>query len=177
MPELIIDTSTDLCLLALASAGQILDREIFPHLNLLSKNLLPSIQQLLEKNKIVPSDLSWIAAGIGPGSYTGTRLGATVAKSLAFGLGIKVKPFSSPLAFLPRQGSFAAVIPTRAGMYFVLKGMKGGLIGPEELVSEVSDVEFLVCPSTLSLPEELKAKPRHEPSPNLPQLAKSLDSV
>jgi|SRR5581483_2146196 len=123
MTYLIVDTSTDICIIALVKAGEIDAERIFPHYNQLSKNLLLSIQELMEETQTTLSDLSYIAVGIGPGSYTGTRLGAAVAKSLAFALNIEVKPFSSPLAFLPDQtGSFLFLIPTRAGLIFALKG-------------------------------------------------------
>src|ERR1700733_2224301 len=96
MTYLIIDTSTDICLIALIGDGRIQAERVFAHLNLLSKNLLVSIQELIESSGTPLSALSFIAAGTGPGSYTGTRLGAAVAKSPAFGLGIEVKPFCSP---------------------------------------------------------------------------------
>jgi tRNA threonylcarbamoyl adenosine modification protein YeaZ len=175
MIGLILDTSTDLCLLGLAKEDELFAEEVFPHSNLLSKNLLPSIQQLLEKNHLSPSDLSCIALGIGPGSYTGTRLGAAVAKSLAFGLNILVKPFHSPLAFLPkRTGSFAFLIPTRAGSYFVLKNNSARVVPAEALIPEVQEVDLLVGSS---LPEGLTEKPRFQPLPNLVELSKFLCNV
>jgi tRNA threonylcarbamoyladenosine biosynthesis protein TsaB len=184
MPCLIIDTSTDLCLVALAKEDRIVAQEVFQHSNLLSKNLLTSVQALMQKSGLAPSDLSSIAAGIGPGSYTGTRLGAAVAKTLAFGLNIPVKAFSSPLAFLPeRQGSFAFVIPARSGVYFLLKGSLGpdfaqqessGLIAPEALEEETKSADFFIFPTLQSLPEALKEKPCFEPSHNLPLLCRFL---
>ncbi len=187
MTYLIIDTSTDLCLIALADERRIISEQAFSHFNLLSKNLLPSIQQLLEANNVFPSDLSFIAAGIGPGSYTGTRLGASVAKSLAFGLNIHVKPFHSPLAFLPdSQGTFAFLLPTRAGLYFVLTGASAstqvdqksaGLVPSVELLSAVQAADYLICPPSLTLPEELKEKLQFNASPNLSALTKYLLSV
>jgi tRNA threonylcarbamoyl adenosine modification protein YeaZ len=158
-----------------------------PHLNRLSRELLPSIQSLLKVNGISPSDLSSIAAGIGPGSYTGTRLGCAVAKSLAFGLGIAVKPFHSPLAFLPNQeGSFAFVLPTRAGFYYILKGERSSerallrstaLVPVDALLSETEAADFIICPTSHTLPEELRTKPLFAPTLNLSTLAQSLPFI
>ena len=176
MKYLILDTSSDLCLIALVEGKTLLSQELFPHENLLSKKLLPTIQQTLEKQGWLPSDLEMIAVGNGPGSYTGTRLGVAVAKGLAFGLSIPLKPFSSPLAFLPTaQGKFSFLIPTRAGLFFHLKGVcsadagfqeSAALIQPEALVSEIADADFLVCPEPQSLPDGLKP-PCHPALPNL----------
>lgn len=187
MTSLIIDTSTDLCLIAVANGDKILSEEIFPHNNLLSKKLLPSIQKLLKMNGIRPSELSYIAAGIGPGSYTGTRLGASVAKSLSFGLNINVKPFHSPLAFLPDcQGSFAFLIPTRANLYFILQGIyrsdgileqSAALIPANALSLKTQGTDFLIHFSTHALPLELKEKTAFNASPNLLALSKFLSSA
>lgn len=187
MTCLIIDTSTDLCLIAAARGPDILCEQVFAHGNLLSKNLLPSIQEMLAKANIPLSALTFIAAGIGPGSYTGTRLGASVAKSLAFGLNIPVKPFHSPLAFLPhKEGSFAFLLPTRAGGFFVLKGCKkpsrivqesAGLLSVEQLFFEIHSADFLICPTSLHLPDALHQKPRIEPLPNFSALALFLETV
>lgn len=181
MFSLIIDTSTEECLLGLLGETGLLAEAIFPHKNLLSKNLLPSIQNLLATHGASPQDLSYIAAGIGPGSYTGTRLGCAVAKSLSFGLGIPVKPFLSPLAFLPdREGSFAFVMPTRAGAYYVVKGVQeakkveqhsAGLVEAERLFGEIEGVDFVICQDS---PKGLSTNHLCKPTPNLAVLAQFL---
>lgn len=55
-----------------------------------SKELLPKIDQILKRNKVRPSDLLGIAVYQGPGSYTGLRVGISVANSLAWGLDVPV---------------------------------------------------------------------------------------
>ena len=49
-----------------------------------SQVLLPIISKILEKNKIKLSDLSDIKVKTGHGSYTGIRVGVTVANALGF---------------------------------------------------------------------------------------------
>jgi tRNA threonylcarbamoyl adenosine modification protein YeaZ len=124
MPYLIIDTSSEYCLLGLAHEAELLSQNIFHHENNLSKTLLPCIQSLCPS----PKELTAIAIGIGPGSYTGTRLGAAVAKSLAYGLQIPLIPFCSAWAFIPEGlKEFAFAMPTRSGQFFIVDEEKKGI--------------------------------------------------
>lgn len=123
--QLLLDTSTDLLVLGLfTDTGKLLGMHRSVHENNLSKTLLPGIDSLLKEQGLAVKDLSRIVFGIGPGSYTGTRVGAAVAKSLGFALQISVQGFASPLAFIPKEidGAFSFLIPTRAGPVFVLQG-------------------------------------------------------
>lgn len=45
--------------------------------------LTPNLQQMLQRANVAPTDLSGIAVAIGPGSYTGLRVGLALAKGLA----------------------------------------------------------------------------------------------
>jgi tRNA threonylcarbamoyladenosine biosynthesis protein TsaB len=178
MTELILDTSTDLCIIALVLEGQVQLEHMFAHANQLAQNLLISIQEVMEKSGLPLSALSSIALGIGPGSYTGTRVGAAIAKSLAFGLGIQVRPFYSPLAFLPqREGSFAFLIPTSAGPYFLLKEGSTSLVQKAELEAEAGSVDYLVMSASHALPDCLEGKLCFKAAPNLPRLCKFLREV
>lgn len=51
-----------------------------------SELLLPLIQNLLEYNKLKASDIDLFACSVGPGSFTGVRIGVSTVKGLAFGL-------------------------------------------------------------------------------------------
>lgn len=182
MNSLILDTSTDLCIVALSRDDLIIAQEIYSHVNRLSETLLPAVQSIIEKHCGSPKDLDGIALGIGPGSYTGTRLGAAVAKSLAFGLEIPMKTFASPLAFLPEsEGRFAYVIPARSGQLYVLTGdIKDAEIreysiswlNPEDALP--GSPEILICSTPEKLPETIRSKPCFSPMPNLRLLSRFL---
>ncbi len=100
MSGLILDTSGTQAFLALAEQGICLTQKIIPEARHLSKFLLPSIQSILQDK--TPD---YIAIGIGPGSFTGTRIGAMVCKTLSFAWKIPLISFSSTL--LPDLESIA----------------------------------------------------------------------
>lgn len=81
-----IETSTTLCSVAIANDGELIcNKEInngYTH----TENLHVFINDLLIQEKIRPSQLSAVAVGSGPGSYTGLRIGVSAAKGLAYAL-------------------------------------------------------------------------------------------
>lgn len=52
--------------------------------------ILVMIDKILKKHKIEPKDLSEIQVNVGPGSYTGLRVGLAIANALSFALKIPV---------------------------------------------------------------------------------------
>lgn len=55
-----------------------------------SQVVLPTIEELLTKHRLTAIDLDGITVNEGPGSFTGTRVGAAVANALAYALKIPV---------------------------------------------------------------------------------------
>jgi tRNA threonylcarbamoyladenosine biosynthesis protein TsaB len=95
MKIFIIDTSGESYFIALSEEASYLASHRALHDNHLSKCLVPAIQDLLKSTPF--SELRAIGVGIGPGSFTGLRIGAAVAKSLSFGLSLPLIGFSSLL--------------------------------------------------------------------------------
>lgn len=77
---------------ALKKEGKVMDKmEDFNEYG--SQILLPLIVKLLEKNRVEFRDLSGIEVEDGPGSFTGLRVGASVAQALGFALNIPVNGY------------------------------------------------------------------------------------
>lgn len=58
--------------------------------NKTSQSLVPLIEEAVQANKVKFSDISEIIVAPGPGSFTGLRVGASVANALGFLLGVPV---------------------------------------------------------------------------------------
>jgi tRNA threonylcarbamoyladenosine biosynthesis protein TsaB len=94
-PTLIaIDTSTAWMTVALHNGRLLGERESQADRNH-SMYLIPAMQELMRSLHIVSGELGAIAVGVGPGSYTGVRIGVSVAKTCAWALGIPVIGVSS----------------------------------------------------------------------------------
>jgi tRNA threonylcarbamoyladenosine biosynthesis protein TsaB len=87
MPEqpllLAVDTATRYAGLALYDGESILSESYWRSYNNHSVELMPTLVRMLERQDLQPRDLSAVAVAVGPGSFTGLRIGLSVAKGLA----------------------------------------------------------------------------------------------
>jgi tRNA threonylcarbamoyladenosine biosynthesis protein TsaB len=85
---LCIETSTKICSVALFNDSRLIDSEEqggeYSH----AENLAVFIDRLLKRQEINYSDLSAVTVTKGPGSYTGLRIGVSLAKGIAYGASI-----------------------------------------------------------------------------------------
>ena len=89
MKLLALDTSTEACSVALLHQGNIIALdEVCPQQH--SKRVLPMIDGLLAEVGLSLNMLDGIVFGRGPGSFTGGRIGVSVAQGLAFGADLPV---------------------------------------------------------------------------------------
>ena len=91
-----IETSSKNCSVCLSSNGKLvtsfdLEDESYRHSELLTS----SIQNILNENNLDVKDLSAVSIGIGPGSFTGLRIGFSVAKGLCYPHNINLIGISS----------------------------------------------------------------------------------
>ncbi len=85
---LAIDTATRMPSLALYDGECVLAEETWRSADGHTVELVPSLVGMLERQRVLPSELRGIAVALGPGSFTGLRIGLGVAKGLALTLAI-----------------------------------------------------------------------------------------
>ena len=95
MISLLIDTSTSNLNVSIIKDQEILYRYKEKILLDMSSKLLPIIDKGLKKLNLNLKDINKIFVVNGPGSFTGIRVGVTVAKTIAWALGKAVVPISS----------------------------------------------------------------------------------
>ncbi len=138
---LLIDTSTTNCSVALAEDGEVLaiseHSEGYTH----AENLNKFVEEVVDAAQLTFKDIDAIAVGLGPGSYTGLRIGVSSAKGLAYGLGVPVigvKTLGHLAMHLVGKelGSDARIIPMldarRMEVYCAVYDAKGSLISDTE---------------------------------------------
>lgn len=82
-----IDTANIPLSIAIVKDGELLAEETSAMAVNHSLRAMPAIEELLTKAGLTPGDIDAIAVSEGPGSYTGVRIGVTIAKTLAWTLG------------------------------------------------------------------------------------------
>ena len=110
MISLLIDTCTNNIVIGLLKDKEIIDRRNDINDKSLSTNFTVWVKELLDRNNLKPKDINNIFIAIGPGSFTGIRVGVTFAKVLAWSLNIKVVPFSS-LELLASTSDGDVIVP------------------------------------------------------------------
>lgn len=81
---LIIESSTEICSVALSVDGVLIDHAESGEGHNHARLITVFAQELLLRNNISPDDLVAVAVSKGPGSYTGLRIGVSVAKGICY---------------------------------------------------------------------------------------------
>ena len=111
---LAFDTATDVAASALVDGDEVVaERASTP------KTLLADVDALLRQSGAHAGDVEALAVGIGPGSFTGTRIGLAVARGLALALGVPAAGVSTLDALAAGAPGAEPVIDARRGEVFV----------------------------------------------------------
>ena len=129
---LAFDTATDLATSALVADGAILGESATR-----PQSLLADVDALLADAGMIPADLTAIVVGTGPGSFTGTRIGLSVARGLALALDLPVAGVSTLDALQMSVEHAFPVVDARRGEVFVPGPI---VVRPEDLVVDAGRV-------------------------------------
>ena len=84
MLTLAIDTATKVCSVALCRDQEILAEYDISMGMTHSEGLLPQLEQLLQRTRIGKEEIDLVAVSMGPGSFTGLRIGLATAEAMAY---------------------------------------------------------------------------------------------
>jgi tRNA threonylcarbamoyladenosine biosynthesis protein TsaB len=120
------------------------------------RDLVPRIERLLEEAGLRPADLDLVACGVGPGSFTGIRIGVATAATLAYAARIPVLDVGSLhgiAANAPRDAPrVLVVLDARRGRVFAgLFRREGDLPVAEGDYRHVAPAELDPAPGTYVL--------------------------
>ena len=121
MKVLAIESASVTASCAVAADGNLLGEYTLNHKKTHSEKLMPLIEELMKELELKIQDIDVIAISEGPGSYTGLRIGAAIAKSLAFAADI-------PIAGVPTTKSLAGNILDSGKLIVPVMDAKAGRI-------------------------------------------------
>lgn len=152
---LAIDTATKSIYLALIIDGKVADVINQEGASNHSVTIMPLIDELLKKHELELRKLDGILVGIGPGSYTGIRIGVAIAKMIAYLNPIKLYTFSS-LALLASCSDsdyiLAAIDARRGNAFLSTYKQNNGLL---TVVSEDQLTDFKQFKNDIKIPFDL----------------------
>jgi tRNA threonylcarbamoyladenosine biosynthesis protein TsaB len=124
---LAFDTATDVATSALVANGEVLGERLSR-----AVTLLEDVDALLRQAGAHTADVEALAVGIGPGSFTGVRIGLATARGLALALDLPVAGVSTLDALAAGAPGAVPVVDARRREVFVLQD-EPRVVAPSEL--------------------------------------------
>jgi tRNA threonylcarbamoyladenosine biosynthesis protein TsaB len=136
MMLLAVDTTAAIATAALFRDGSLVEERAADAGKKHAETALPLIDELLEANGVAIGEIDVFAVDIGPGSFTGVRIGVSLVNALAFATGKSIVPVNALLALYEasdeREQPVCALIDARNGnAYAALYQAGQEVIAPE----------------------------------------------
>jgi tRNA threonylcarbamoyladenosine biosynthesis protein TsaB len=128
---LAFDTATDAATSALVRDGEVLGER-----RSTAVRVLADVDELLSEAGLSPTDVSALAVGTGPGSFTGVRIGLAVARGLALALAVPVAGVSTLAALAAGAPEAVPVVDAKRNELFTLLEGEPRTLAPEDLPVE-----------------------------------------
>ena len=135
MLTLAFDTATGVATSALVDGREVLAERVSS-----SRTLLEDVDALLRQGGAHPRDLEALAVGIGPGSFTGVRIGLAAARGIALGLDLRGAGVSTLHALVAGAPGAVPVIDARRREVFTLVDGEPAVLPPADLAIEEGTV-------------------------------------
>ncbi len=153
---LVIDTSCDSLTIAL-KVGETL----YTHKNMTERQghsvaLLPAIKELLDRARITVNDVDFFGAVVGPGSFTGIRVGVATMNAFAYANGKKVLAITAFESFAYDNQDEIFAIDAKHGNYYLAKRENGALVYNTQEGGELPNGAKILCVTDVT-PESLMA--------------------
>jgi tRNA threonylcarbamoyladenosine biosynthesis protein TsaB len=135
---LALDTSTRTGSIALGLDGEVLAESRLSVRAVHSESVLPEIDRLFESAGFGPADIRRVVVGSGPGSFTGVRIAAALAKGIRAATGAELFAYSSLAAIAAGSGAsgrVCAAIDARRGQVYA-----AGYVLDSEFIQEFEPV-------------------------------------
>lgn len=153
MKTLFIDTHSEVLTIGVINGNKLNKKEI-ESFNSHSILLLPLLESILKEESIEIDEIERIVVVNGPGSFTGIRIGLTVAKTLGYAKNIPVYPISSLKAYLVSNNTNEnkmSVIEDNKGYYICVYDKDNNEILEEQYVDEIDEYNYYVVPKILDI--------------------------
>ena len=125
---LAFDTATNVATSALVDDGEVVAERASR-----AQTLLEDVDALLRQGGARPPDIDALAVGIGPGSFTGVRIGLAVARGLGLALGVPGSGVSTLVALAAGAPGAVPVVDARRREVFTLVEGEARVLAPADL--------------------------------------------
>jgi tRNA threonylcarbamoyl adenosine modification protein YeaZ len=125
---LAFDTSTEVATSALVADDEVIGERVSR-----AATLMEDVDALLRQGGVRPDDVEALVVGVGPGSFTGVRIGLAVARGLALALDVPVAGVSTLAALAAGAPGAVPVVDARRREVFVLQDGQPRVTPPQQI--------------------------------------------
>ena len=146
MYSLYIDTHDTEIVIGLYKDGSLIARKVKESTRHHSDYTMPMLKEVLDSKNIKVNELGEILVVNGPGSFTGVRIGVTIAKTLAYTLNIPIKTITSLEMYAcgeKEKDNKLVIIRDVKGVFYGLFDKENKQIGDLEYKSNTDFDEFV----------------------------------